>query len=200
MRSCVDTPTIEAGAYILRPLWRCDAAALFPTFSDEEQCRFMSRAAFADEQALADWLTDSSWNGRSWVAVGKADAQVAGRFVVIPGRDAGVVEVGYVTALDCQRRGVALAAMRALIDHLFAHEGVRRIFAEIDADNAPSIALAERLGFIREGVLRQHEITHKGLCDMAIYGMLRSDWHQGGALRDGQGAGSMPQSVDPSIP
>lgn len=200
MRSCVEAPTLEAGAYILRPLWRRDAAALLPTFSDEAHCRFMSRAAFANEQELADWLTDPSWNGRSWVAVSKADAQVAGRFVVIPGRDAGVVEVGYVTALHRQRRGVALAAMRALIDHLFAHEGVRRIFAEIDADNAPSIALAERLGFVREGVLRRHEITHKGLCDMAIYGLLRSDWHQGDCLRDGQDGRSMPQSVDPSTP
>lgn len=31
-------------------------------------------------------------------------------------------------------------------------------------------------GFKREGLLREHETTHKGLCDMALYGLLRREW------------------------
>jgi RimJ/RimL family protein N-acetyltransferase len=39
--------------------------------------------------------------------------------------------------------------------------------------------LAERLGFSLEGRLREHETTHKGLCDMLVYGLLRREWAAG---------------------
>lgn len=171
-----ETPTLDAGSLVLRALERSDAPALFPTFSDPQHCLYMSRAHFDDPGTLADWLTDPEWNGRSWVAIDKADGALVGRFVVVPGRDPCVVEVGYITVLGRQGRGVASTSLRALLEHLFHTEGVRKVFAQIDAENLPSIALAERLGFVREGCLRQHEITHKGLCDMVVYGLLRDEW------------------------
>ena len=66
--------------------------------------------------------------------------------------------------------------MSALIDHLFSEGRYRRLYAEIDSENLASVGLVERLGFTREGCLRQHETTHNGLCDMLIYGLLRDEW------------------------
>lgn len=174
--SRLNTPAIDAGRFSLRALVRADTAALFPTFSDRDQCRYMSRPHFESEEELADWLTDPTWDGRSWVAIDKTANRIAGRFVVAPGRDAGVAELGYVTVLDRQGQGVARACMTALITHLFEVEGLRRVFVEIDAANTASIALAESLGFTREGCLREHEITHNGLCDLVFCGLLRRDW------------------------
>lgn len=170
------TPTLDAGWIRLRALMRKDTPALFPTFSDPRQCLYMSRPRFDDPEALADWLTDPDWNGRSWVAIDRADGALVGRFVVVPGRDPGVVEVGWITVAGRQRLGVGTRALRALLDHLFYAERVRKVFAEIDAENTASLALADRLGFVREGCLREHEVTHKGLCDLVVYGLLRADW------------------------
>lgn len=172
----IRTPMLDAGSLRLRALERNDTPALFPTFADPQHCLYMSRPHFDDEESLGDWLTDPDWKGRSWVAIDKADGALVGRFVVVPGRDPGVVEVGYVTVLGRQQRGVASTALRALLNHLFRTEGVRKVFAEVDADNLASLSLAERLGFVREGRLRQHETTHKGLCDIVVYGLLRTDW------------------------
>lgn len=172
-----DTPPIDAGRFILRKLEPGDTAALFPTLSDEAQCRYLSRPRFTTMQQLAEWLTDPAWSGRSWVAVDKADRSIGGRFVASPGRDPDVFEVGYITVAGRQGQGVAAECMAALISHLFRNEHCRRLFAEIDADNAASIALVERLGFVREGRLREHETTHNGLCDMLIYGLLQREWH-----------------------
>ncbi|MBP2233380.1 RimJ/RimL family protein N-acetyltransferase [Azospirillum agricola] len=177
----LDTPSIATERFTLRKLVREDTSALFPTFSNETQCRYMSQPHFATMEALADWLTDSTWAGRSWVAMDKSDGSVAGRYVAYPGRDAGVLELGYITVAQRQGQGVATECMAALVDHLFQNEGYRRLFAEIDAENAASTALIERLGFVREGCLREHETTHKGVCDTVVYGLLYREWRSGTA-------------------
>jgi RimJ/RimL family protein N-acetyltransferase len=168
--------TLETPRFILRCLEREDTAALLPTLSDDGQCRYLSRGAFADEEELAAWLLDPDWNGRSWVAVDRASGDIAGRFVLVPTDDPDVSEIGYITVTQWQGRGVAAECMTALIAHAFAVEGQRRLIADIDARNLPSIALAEKLGFKREGCLREHEMTHSGLCDLLIYGLLRKEW------------------------
>tara|TARA_R110000796_G_scaffold98628_5_gene206182 strand:- start:5795 stop:6364 length:570 start_codon:yes stop_codon:yes gene_type:complete len=178
-----DTVLINAGKYMLRKLEPDDSAALFPTFSNEEACRFLSRPHFDSEVALRAWLVDPDWNGRSWVAIDKSDNAVVGRFVAVPAGDDQVTELGYITVTERQGRGIARTCTSALISHLFERENHRRVFAEIDSKNLASIALAERLGFTREACLREHERTHNGLCDMLVYGLLRREWSSDSQLQ-----------------
>ena len=84
-------------------------------------------------------------------------------------------EIGYLFARETWGQGVAWEALTALLRHLFA-EGQRRVFADIDPDNAPSIGLVERLGFVLEGRLRAEWETHIGVRDTLIYGLLRDEW------------------------
>ncbi|SEC19710.1 Protein N-acetyltransferase, RimJ/RimL family [Rhodobacter sp. 24-YEA-8] len=176
MTSGLATRTFDTKRFTMRALVRSDTAALYGTLSDEAQCRYMSQPHFTSPEALADWLTDSEWPGRTWVAIDKTDGTLAGRFVAFPGRDAGVLELGYITIAERQGHGVATECVTALVDHLFSEGDYRRLYAEIDAENEASVRLIERLGFTREAYLRQHEVTHKGLCDLVIYGLLRDEW------------------------
>jgi RimJ/RimL family protein N-acetyltransferase len=50
------------------------------------------------------------------------------------------------------------------------------VFADTDPENAASIALLERLGFRREGLLRGEWETHIGVRDSVILGLLRDEW------------------------
>jgi RimJ/RimL family protein N-acetyltransferase len=167
---------INTARTTLRPILRDDAAALFPTLSDEAHCRYSSRGAFADEEDLADWLVDPDWTGRTWVAIERASGELVGRFILVPTSEIGMSEIGYITVAKWQGRGIARECVSALISHAFAVEGQRRLVANIDAENIASIALIERLGFQREGRLREHETTHKGRCDILVYGLLRHEW------------------------
>ena len=99
---------------------------------------------------------------------------MAGRFVAVPAHEEGVLEIGYISCIDRQGEGVAREYTAALVDHLL-DTGTRKLIAEVDVENTPSIRLLERLGFTREALFREHETTHKGLCDVAIYGLLASD-------------------------
>ena len=168
-----DVETLRTERFTLRPLRREDAAALFPTFADEVQCLYLSRPAFTSEEELWGWLAEPDWNGRTWIAE-DAEGRVAGRFVAVPAHEDGIEEIGYVTCMDRQGGGVARECTAALVDHLFAN-GLRKLTAEVDTDNTPSIRLLERLGFTREALFREHETTHAGLRDVAVYGLLASE-------------------------
>ena len=167
-------PILKTKRFTLRPLLREDTAALFPTFANERQSLYLSRPAFVSEEELTGWLFEPGWNGRTWIAE-DAEGRVAGRFVAVPGFDEGVAEIGYVVCTDRQREGVARECTAALVRHLIEAEGLRKLTAEVDIENLPSVRLLESLGFTREALFRQHEITHKGLCDVAVYGLLATD-------------------------
>ncbi|MGU3575654.1 GNAT family N-acetyltransferase [Brucellaceae bacterium C25G] len=172
----MDTPELETTRFLMRKLRSDDAEALFSTFSDPKQCLYMSQPPFDDLEKFRDWLTDTEWPGRTWIPVDKTNGSIAGRFAAYPGRDMAVLEMSYITVSNRQQQGVASECMRALISHLFSTKNYRKLYLEIDARNAASVALAERLGFVREGCLREHEVTHAGSCNVYIYGMLEQEW------------------------
>jgi RimJ/RimL family protein N-acetyltransferase len=67
-----------------------------------------------------------------------------------------VGEVGYMLAPEARGRGTMTRALRLLVAWAFAELALTRVQAFASPDNARSIALLERLGFAREGVLRAY--------------------------------------------
>ncbi|WP_338402081.1 GNAT family protein [Shewanella algae] len=66
-------------------------------------------------------------------------------------------------------------AGEALIDYGFNILKLRRIEAEIDPGNSASAKALDKLGFIREGLLRQRWQINGVISDSALYGRLVSD-------------------------
>jgi RimJ/RimL family protein N-acetyltransferase len=179
----VTVPTLDTERFVLRELLREDVAALFPTFADEAAMRWWSRGPFISEEELAGYLVpDAGWNGRSWAVTERAGGAVVGRVVAMDRGDA-IAEVGYIVVKQRQGEGVAGEALAALIDHLIGAEGVRRIYADVDPDNAASNRLVERLGFTLEGRLREQWTTHIGARDSLIWGLLASEWSGDGLMK-----------------
>ena len=63
----------------------------------------------------------------------------------------GCLECGYSLLPQFQGRGLALEAMRALVEWAFGHDGVGRLVAETYPVLHPSVRLLARLGFDRAG-------------------------------------------------
>jgi ribosomal-protein-alanine N-acetyltransferase len=71
----------------------------------------------------------------------------------------------------------ANAEAKALVAHLaFRVLGVERLGAYADVENARSQAALERLGFVREGVLRGFHRHGEHVRDVAVFSMLRVEW------------------------
>jgi RimJ/RimL family protein N-acetyltransferase len=77
---------------------------------------------------------------------------------------------------DMRGTGVNVRMKRLMIGQAFAC-GFDRIEFRVDTRNARSLAALDRLGAVREGVLRRHVVTWTGhVRDSAIYSILRGEW------------------------
>ncbi|WP_336079720.1 GNAT family N-acetyltransferase [Thalassospira sp. CH_XMU1448-2] len=85
-------------------------------------------------------------------------------------------EVGYIFNPDFAGSGYATEAVRAIVDLGFAHFGFHRIFARLDAQNAGSSGVVERLGFRREAHLIENDCFNGRWGDEYIYAGLFSEW------------------------
>jgi RimJ/RimL family protein N-acetyltransferase len=68
------------------------------------------------------------------------------------------------------------AALERLLDFAFGELGLRRLEADVDPNNVRSIASLERLGFRREGYLRERWFVGGQVEDALFYGLLRREW------------------------
>ena len=86
------------------------------------------------------------------------------------------IELGWVLHPDFQGRGYAREAAGAVLDFVFETLGPHRVEAFLDARNAASAALCERLGMRREATLLEEEYNDDEWQDTAVYGVLRREW------------------------
>jgi RimJ/RimL family protein N-acetyltransferase len=89
--------------------------------------------------------------------------------------DARTAELGYVVAPRARGRGVASEALRLLTNWAFETLGVIRIELLISPENAASRRVAERCGYVREGVLRSLYVKPGVREDTEIWSRLASD-------------------------
>jgi RimJ/RimL family protein N-acetyltransferase len=61
------------------------------------------------------------------------------------------VEIGYGLAAPSRGWGIGTRAVALLVDWLRAKDEVRRVFAHVDPENAPSVRLLRRLDFVLVG-------------------------------------------------
>ena len=70
---------------------------------------------------------------------------------------------------------------RALIEHAFTDLQLNRVVITCATGNHRSQAIPERLGFCREGTLRETEWLYDHYVDHFVYGLLRSEWRSNNA-------------------
>jgi RimJ/RimL family protein N-acetyltransferase len=73
--------------------------------------------------------------------------------------------------------GFATEAARALLDWAFDTLDLNRVQAETDTRNAASAHVLEKLGFVREGTLREDCVVDGEVSDSWVYGLIRRQWH-----------------------
>lgn len=88
----------------------------------------------------------------------------------------GRAEVGCWLEPAATGKGLIARAARVLIDWAIRERGVHRVEWLVSSANAPSIAVARRLGMTRDGVLRSY-FLHRGVRqDLEVWSLLAPEW------------------------
>ena len=160
-------------------------------------------ARFGFTVSITESLTDAGRLAAVFDETGfwQAEAGAVGMVEVATGRLLGTcqfyrsapcihgVELGYILHDPADRgRGWASPAVRLFSDHLFAERpDVYRQQLLIEVWNTPSWKLAERCGFVREGLLRSGGLGSGDPADCFIYSRTRKDWREERVSRVGGG-------------
>jgi RimJ/RimL family protein N-acetyltransferase len=127
-------------------------------------------------EADADhWLSVASIPGPSIRLAIELNGQAVGGIGVIAGEGVGryTGRFGYWLGESVWGRGVATAAARAAAAHALAQRQFARLEAAVFSWNPPSMRVLEKMGFIREGVLRKSVFKDGQLIDSVMYALVR---------------------------
>lgn len=182
LRGADSLPTILTDRLALRWLTPGDVPALAAIFGDPEVCRFWSSPALSD-LAAAEALHSEIVRGfaaRSLFQWGIAERQtnaVIGTCTLASlSSEHRRAEVGFALARAEWGRGYISEALPALLDFAFETLDLHRLEADVDPRNERSIRVLERLGFGREGYLRERYHVNGERQDAVLYGLLRREW------------------------
>jgi len=88
----------------------------------------------------------------------------------------GYAEIAYGIAEAYQGRGIATSAVAAMIDKAFVESNLRKLIAYVHDKNLASCRVLDKLGFTREGLLREHYIINGRAENEVLFGLLKQDW------------------------
>ncbi|MFI8992537.1 GNAT family N-acetyltransferase [Streptomyces sp. NPDC053542] len=91
----------------------------------------------------------------------------------------GTAEAGCWLEPSAAGRGLVTRAVRVIIDWAVKERGIHRVEWHVSSANAPSIAVARRLGMTKDGVLRESYPYRGKRHDMEVWSVLAPEWRAG---------------------
>ena len=161
-----------------------DVDAIYEIFSDPRVMRYWSSGPLPNREAAAAMQREIAQQNLSdaqmkWgLALRDTNTLIGTVTLFNLSRSNGRAEIGYAMGSAHWGKGYMNEALTALIVHAFDVLDFRRLEADVDPRNAPSIRTLERLGFQREGFLRERWHVGGELQDAFFYGLLKREWQQ----------------------
>jgi [ribosomal protein S5]-alanine N-acetyltransferase len=178
------TPTLHTARLLLRPFTEDDADALFALHSNPRVVRYWDSPAWKERTRAERFLNACKQIEREGtgarVAIDRADdsAFVGWTCLVKWNPDFRSASMGYCLDDALWGQGFATEAAGALLEWAFATLDLNRVQAETDTRNIASGRVLEKLGFLREGTLREDCVVEGDVSDSWVYGLLRRDWER----------------------
>lgn len=126
-------------------------------------------------EATSD-LTDPTATSFRWMV--EVEGRIAGTVSARElSRYQGRIEVGYMLSSAYHGRGLGTRAVSMVLERFFTTwPFLHRIWLTTAADNLASQGVARKLGFVLEGVMREHYLIEGQRKDQQVWGLLRSEW------------------------
>jgi RimJ/RimL family protein N-acetyltransferase len=167
------TPTLHSARLLLRAFTQADTDAIFALQSNPRVVRYWDSPPWS-ERARAE---------RFIAGCKQMEQEGSGARLAIERASDGVF-IGWCCLVKwnpdfrsaTMGQGFATEAAGALLQWAFDTLDLNRVQAETDTRNTASGRVLEKLGFVREGTLREDCIVNGEVSDSWVYGLLRRQW------------------------
>lgn len=180
----IECPALETHrCRLVRPT-EAHAERVLEIFGDPDTMRYMQQPPLPDRDAclrmMGVWKAEqAAEKGFHWVAVSKGKHGVVLGVAALHGwsHRHRRVELGSYLHPEAWGRGLSTELSRVVMAFAFDHLDVHRVELRCDPRNAASTAIARKLGFRFEGVLRDFvQVDGKGFVDEAVHAMLAEEF------------------------
>ena len=175
-------PIITTPRLVLRWISEDDIDNLYEIFSNSEVMRYWSTVPLPNQAAAAELQREIAEGNESekmfkWgLALRDSNIVIGTTTLFNLNLDNGRAELGYAMGRAYWGKGYMNEALKAFVSHAFEVMGLRRLEADVDPRNVASIRTLERLGFQREGFLRERWHVNGEIQDALFYGLLSREW------------------------
>jgi [ribosomal protein S5]-alanine N-acetyltransferase len=175
-------PTLPGARLELRQITAADAAPLRSIFGAAEVARYIGIPLLRSDEDVVQLLDDIDAGIRSrslfqWgVALRPSGAIVGTCSLAHLDWTNQRAEIGFALDPSSWGSGLMSEALPLLIGHAFGPLGLHRLEADVDPRNDRSLRLVERLGFRREGYLRERHLVGGERQDGVFFGLLAEEW------------------------
>ncbi len=175
-------PVIEGPRLRLRPFRSADRENVFALYCDKDAVRYgfsPKMDTLEDADALIERTRKCAADREvfHWGAALVETDEIVGHATLFDWeREHRRAEVGYSIRRDAWGRGLGTAALRVLVEFAFGPLDLRRLEADVDPRNTASLRLVEKLGFVREGYLRERWELAGEIQDAVYFGLLKREW------------------------
>jgi [ribosomal protein S5]-alanine N-acetyltransferase len=176
------TPTLHTDRLLLRPFTDADTDALFALQSNAAVLRYWDAPPWSERSRAERFIAvckQMEQEGRG--ARLAIDQALNGAFIgwcclVKWNPDYRSATMGYCLHSAVWGQGFATEAAGSLLHWAFDALDLNRVQAQTDTRNTASSRVLEKLGFVREGTLREDCIVDGEVSDSWVYGLLRRHW------------------------
>ena len=180
------TPVTLTGQYVrLEPMAEVHIPALAEIGAGQAFWDFMVYGRMETQEDMGGWVREILGRAEKgtdlpFVAVHLASGRVAGatRYLNIMPNDKGLEVGGTWYGTEFQRTAVNTECKYLLLTHAFESLGCIRVQLKTDLRNERSQKAIERIGAVKEGVLRNHMILPDGRIRHSVfYSILDTEWN-----------------------
>ncbi len=183
-------PVLETERLVLRELRESDADAVFQIFGDDAVTRYYDLATFTDVAQARQLLArmnarNASGDALRWgIALRENDALIGtGGFNSFV-RGWFRAGIGYDLAQAYWNKGYMTEALSAMVRYGFeklesAGMPLNRIEALVAPGNDASVRVLTKIGFRREGILREYGFWKNRYWDLEMFALLKQEWKRG---------------------
>jgi RimJ/RimL family protein N-acetyltransferase len=187
-RMALPTPTLHTARLRLRPFDDADANDLFALHSSAYVLRYWDAPPWTERVRAEGFITacrqmaDEGTGARLAVDRVSDGAFIGWCSLNRWNPDYRSASLGYCFDDAAWGHGFATEAARALLRWAFDTLDLNRVQAETDTRNVASARVLEKLGFMREGTLREDCVVNGEVSDSWIYGLIRREWRPSSEL------------------